>query len=160
MNSGKILVAENNGAYVLKFEGDVRLTLCAALDIFLEKVMATPGLNTVIIDLTETHGIDSTSLGFLAKTSILTQKTFGWKPTIVSTNEDITRLLLSMSFDQVFNIIEQPLSGADHLDELPSQESSEDEAKQRVLEAHKILMGLSDENKEKFQELVKMLESS
>lgn len=160
MNSGKILVAENNGAYVLKFEGDVRLTLCAALDIFLEKVMATPGLNTVIIDLTETQGIDSTSLGFLAKTSILTQKTFGWKPTIVSTNEDITRLLLSMSFDQVFNIIEQPLSGADHLDELPSQESSEDEAKQRVLEAHKILMGLSDENKEKFQELVKMLESS
>lgn len=160
MNSGKILVAENNGAYVLKFEGDVRLTLCAALDIFLEKVMATPGLNTVIIDLTETQGIDSTSLGFLAKTSILTQRTFGWKPSIVSTNEDITRLLLSMSFDQVFNIIEQPINTADQLDELPSQESSEDDAKNRVVEAHKILMGLSDENKEKFQELVKMLESS
>lgn len=160
MNSGKILVAENNGAYVLKFEGDVRLTLCAALDIFLEKVMATPDLHTVIIDLTDTQGIDSTSLGFLAKTSILTQKTFGWKPTIVSTHEDITRLLLSMSFDQVFNISEQPVSAVQSLNELPCQDSSEDEARNRVLEAHKILMGLSDENKAKFQELVKMLESS
>ncbi|MEZ5524431.1 MAG: STAS domain-containing protein [Pseudomonadales bacterium] len=160
MNSGKILVAKNDGAYVLKFQGDVRLTLCAALDIFLEKMVSIPDLKAVIIDLTETEGIDSTSLGFLAKTSILTQKAFGWKPTIVSTHEDITRLLMSMSFDQVFNIIEQPISEAAQLAELPSQESSEEEAKDRVLEAHKILMGLSDDNKEKFQELVKMLESS
>lgn len=160
MSSGKILVAESNGVYVIKFEGDVRLTLCAALDIFLEKMMAEPDLNTVVIDLTDTQGIDSTSLGFLAKISILTQKAFGWKPAIVSTNPDILRLLFSMSFDQVFDILNEPITDAKALDELPEKQTSEGETKCRVLEAHKILMGLSDDNKAKFQELVSMLESS
>jgi len=160
MSSGKILVAKNNGVYVLKFQGDVRLTLCAALDIFLEKMIAEPELKAVFIDLTETQGIDSTSLGFLAKISILTQKTYGWKPSIISISEDITRLLLSMSFDQVFNIIEDRIDGDDSLDELPCMEASEQDAKKQVIEAHKILMGLSDDNKAKFQELVSMLESS
>jgi len=160
MSSGKILVAKNNGVYVLKFQGDVRLTLCAALDIFLEKMIAEPELQAVFIDLTETQGIDSTSLGFLAKISILTQKTYGWKPSIISISEDITRLLLSMSFDQVFNIIEDRIDGTDNLDELPCMEASEQDTREQVLEAHKILMGLSDDNKAKFQELVSMLESS
>jgi anti-anti-sigma factor len=160
MNTGKIMVAKSNGVYVLKFNGDVRLTLCAALDIFLEQMIAEPELQAVFIDLTDTVGIDSTSLGFLAKISILTQKTYGWKPTIISVSDDITRLLMSMSFDQVFNIIEERIDGDDTLDELPTIEASEQDTKEQVLEAHKILMGLSDDNKAKFQELVSMLESS
>jgi len=160
MSSGKILVAKNNGVYVLKFTGDVRLTLCAALDIFLEKMIAEPALQAVFIDLTDTQGIDSTSLGFLAKISILTQKTYGWKPNIISVSDDITRVLLSMSFDQVFNIIEERIDDTDDLDELPDIEASELDTKDQVIEAHKILMGLSDDNRAKFQELVSMLESS
>lgn len=154
------MVAKNNGVYVLKFNGDVRLTLCAALDIFLEKMIAEPDLKAVFIDLSDTIGIDSTSLGFLAKISILTQKTHGWKPSIISVSDDITRLLMSMSFDQVFNIIEERIDGDDTLDELPTIEASEQDTKEQVLEAHRILMGLSDDNKAKFQELVSMLESS
>jgi len=160
MKSGQIMVAKNNGVYVLKFNGDVRLTLCAALDIFLEKMIAEPELQAVFIDLSDTVGIDSTSLGFLAKISILTQKTYGWKPTIISVSDDITRLLMSMSFDQVFNIIEERIDGDESLNELPTIEASEQDTKEQVLEAHRILMGLSDDNKAKFQELVSMLESS
>lgn len=154
------MVAKNNGVYVLKFNGDVRLTLCAALDIFLEQMIAEPDLQAVFIDLSDTVGIDSTSLGFLAKISILTQKTYGWKPSIITVSDDITRLLMSMSFDQVFNIIEERIDGDDTLDELPTIEASEQDTKEQVLEAHRILMGLSDDNKAKFQELVSMLESS
>lgn len=160
MNSGKILVAKNNGVYVLKFKGDVRLTLCAALDIFLEKMIAEPKLQAVFIDLSDTVGIDSTSLGFLAKISILTQKTFGWKPNIISTSDDITRLLLSMSFDQVFNIIEERIDEEVDLGELPEIAASEQDTKLQVIEAHRILMGISEDNKAKFQELVSMLEST
>ena len=39
MDSGKILGAKKNGVYVLKLEGDVRLTICAALEIFLENCL-------------------------------------------------------------------------------------------------------------------------
>lgn len=159
MNSGKILVAKKQGVYLLKFVGDVRLTLCAALDIFVERMMADKDLNSVYIDLTETQGIDSTSLGFLAKIAISTQKYCNWKPTLISTNPDITRILMSMGFDAVFNLVEQPLDDAAQLEELQAANCSEQEVKAKVLEAHRILMGLNDENKGKFQELVQMLET-
>lgn len=159
MNGGKILVAKKKGVYVLKFVGDVRLTLCTALDIFLERMMADPDLNAVFIDLSDTEGIDSTSLGFIAKIAIATQKFCNWKPTVISVQPDITRILMSMGFDAVFNIIDKRIDEATSLDELPIVESSEEQVKDKVLEAHKILMGLNDSNKEKFQELVTMLES-
>ena len=159
MNGGKILVAKKKGVYVLKFVGDVRLTLCTALDIFLERMMADPELNAVFIDLSDTEGIDSTSLGFIAKIAIATQKLCNWKPTVISVQPDITRILMSMGFDAVFNIIDTRIDEATSLDELPLVESSEEQIKDKVLEAHKILMGLNDSNKEKFQELVTMLES-
>ena len=57
-------------------------------------------------------------------------------------------------------IIEDRIDDGNNLDELPCMECSEQETKEQVLEAHKILMGLSDDNKAKFQELVSMLESS
>ncbi|MCB1661581.1 MAG: STAS domain-containing protein [Pseudomonadales bacterium] len=159
MNSGKILVAKKQGVYVLKFVGDVRLTLCTALDIFVERMMADRELNAVFIDLSDTQGIDSTSLGFIAKIAISTQKNYDWKPTIISVNPDITRILLSMGFDAVFEIINQRIDDAETLNELHALECTETQAKDKVIEAHRILMGLNDENKEKFQELVEMLET-
>jgi len=159
MNSGKILVAKKQGVYVLKFLGDVRLTLCAALDIFVERMLSDRELRAVFIDLSDTQGIDSTSLGFIAKIAIATQKYCNWKPTIISTNPDITRILLSMGFDAVFQIIDQPIDDAEILSEIEMLECSEAQAKEKVLEAHRILMGLNDQNKAKFQELVEMLEN-
>lgn len=159
-SSGKILVAKKNGLYVLKMEGDVRLTISTGLDAFLDKMMAEADLNAVVIDLAAAKAIDSTTLGFLAKISIQTQKAFGWLPTIISINPDITRVLYSMGFDQVFNLIEEPIDETLDLQTLDADSSNEDEVRLKVIEAHKILMNLNEENRSKFQELVDMLEAS
>ncbi len=37
MSTGKIQFAEQNGSFVLKFVGEVRLTLCSALDSTIER---------------------------------------------------------------------------------------------------------------------------
>ncbi|MCG8533060.1 MAG: hypothetical protein MI749_20725, partial [Desulfovibrionales bacterium] len=63
MSAGKIQYAESDGSFVLKFIGDVRLTLSSTLDSTLESILSHPGIRSVIIDLSETEGIDSTSLG-------------------------------------------------------------------------------------------------
>ena len=160
MDSGKILVAKKNGVYVLKLEGDVRLTICAALETFLEKMILEPDLEAVFIDLTDTIAVDSTTLGFLAKISIQTKKKFNWIPTIITVNDDITRVLMSMGFDQVFDFINERIDPPGNLEELNSLELGEDAMKGRVLEAHKILMGLNEQNRSKFKELVDVLEAS
>ncbi|PCC98745.1 anti-sigma factor antagonist RssC [Halopseudomonas pelagia] len=160
MTTGKIQFAESEGTFVLKFVGDVRLTLCAALDAYIEKIFSVLTFNAIIIDLTETDGIDSTSLGLLAKLSILSKQKVGFLPTLVSNQEDMNRLLQSMGFDQVFNIVSQITPTDAELEDLPGQLLSENLVKDKVLEAHRILMNLNEHNRDAFRDLVSALESS
>lgn len=160
MTTGKIQFAESEGTFVLKFIGDVRLTLCAALDAYIEKIFSALTFRAIVIDLTETHGIDSTSLGLLAKLSILSNNRVGLLPTLVSTHEDMNRLLQSMGFDQIFNIVAESTPTDIELQDLPGQILSEDQVKDRVLEAHRILMDLNEHNRAAFTDLVGTLESS
>ena len=158
MSTGKIQFAEQSGTFILKFVGEVRLTLCSALDATIEKIFTSLNFSAIVIDLTETRSIDSTTLGLLAKLSILSRQKIGLLPTVVTTHDDITRLLQSMGFDQVFNIVESPLPCSECLADLPSQDQSEEVVKAKVLEAHRILMGLNDSNREAFHDLVSALE--
>ncbi len=159
MSTGKIQYAVVDGSYILKFVGDVRLTLCSALDAFAAQMFADPAFNQVIIDLAETDNIDSTSLGLLAKISIHSQQAFDTKPTIVSPREDITRILLSMGFDQVFHLVAEPQELKACLEELTCEGCSEEVAREKVLEAHRILMGLNEQNRLAFQDLMRALEA-
>lgn len=160
MDAGKILVAKSQGIYIIKFVGDVRLNLCTTLDQYTDDMFVNPDFKTVIIDLTETQCIDSTSLGQLAKISILFKEKYGQLPTIISINDDINRILMSMGFDKVFYIVKELVSKVEYLDELPLKSVDESEMKMRVLNAHKLLMDMNDNNRDAFQDLVKSLEDN
>lgn len=156
---GRILVAEHDGVYLMLFEGDVRLTLCTAFDGFLERMFEDRNFRSVLVDLSRTQSIDSTSLGLLAKLSIQADKRFGYRPTLISTRPDITRLLTSMGLDEVFNLVEQPLEHEKQLAELPCTAASDEEVRERVIEAHRILMDMNDANRNAFEDLVTTLEA-
>ncbi len=160
MDTGKILVAHKLGIYIVKFIGDVRLSLCSTLDQYTDRMFEDADFKTVIIDLTETLCIDSTSLGQLAKISILYKEKFSSLPTIVSTQEDINRILKSMGFDKVFHIVQDSEPQLECLDELAVQSVDEQEMKEQVIKAHKLLMDLNDNNRAAFQDLVKSLEDN
>ncbi|BAN49323.1 anti-sigma factor antagonist RssC [Metapseudomonas resinovorans] len=160
MSTGKIQFAEQDGTFVLKFVGEIRLTLCSALDATIEKIFSALNFSAIVIDLTETQSIDSTTLGLLAKLSILSRQKIGLLPTVVTTHPDITRLLQSMGFDQVFNIVGTPVPCPECLEDLPPQDQTEDVVRTKVLEAHRILMGLNESNREAFHDLVSALERS
>ena len=54
---GRILVGDHEGVYVLLFQGDVRLTLCTAVDSFLDRMFDDTGFRSVVVDLAgETGG--------------------------------------------------------------------------------------------------------
>lgn len=155
---GRILVGDHNGVYVLRFRGDVRLTLCTAVDAFLDRMFDDASFRSVIVDLSDTESIDSTSLGLLAKLSIEAARRLGYRPTLVSTHPDISRILVTMGLDDVFNVVQEPLEHTDQLDELACCSATEDEVRGRVLEAHRILMSMNEHNRAAFQDLVKTLE--
>ncbi len=154
----KILQAEEQGVYVLKFVGEIRLNLCSTLDNLVESITQDPNFRTVVIDLSETEVIDSTTLGLLAKIALAAKKQSGFVPSLISTHADITRIINSMGFDSIFIIVSKPVSSQQHLEEIPFLKASEQEVRDKVLEAHKILMGMNTRNQEEFKNLVHALE--
>lgn len=161
MDTCKMQYAVHNGTYVLKLRGDVRVPLCTTLEAFVEQhVLLDDQLRTVLIDLTETESIDSTALGLLAKIAVAMQAKQLGRPVIFCINPDIKRILSSMGFDQVFRILRSTAVQRDTLDELPMDAITvtDDEMTQRIIDAHRTLMSLNDNNEECFRNLVDALE--
>ena len=158
MSDCRICAASNDGAHVLKLEGDVRLTMCTALDQYFQSMFAEPGFVSVWVDVTEADGLDSTTLGMLAQLAIQTKERFAFRPAIFSTNPSIDRLLMAMGFSQLFDLrsgrCDVPCS-----QDLPARNASEDEVRMKVIDAHRTLMGLNEANKAAFDDLVRTLES-
>ena len=159
MNNGRILVATVNDVPILKFIGDVRVLMSSALDNYFNSLYNRAILDRMMVDMTETQGIDSTALGLLAKMSIQLRNRFNVRPTIISTNPDITRILKSMSIDLICEIIETVDNQETCFDELNPLQETEDSVRQKVIEAHQTLMSLSENNRAEFQDLVSALKS-
>ena len=162
---GKILYAEDQGVHVLKFIGEVRLTLGPAIASFLSQLKAAKNFKSIVIDLSETQCIDSTALGLLARIAICTRDSFGAMPSVISPREDITRMLKSMAMEEVCLILKEcvcpdndlPTQAAE-LSPAPKEMLTEEALREQVLEAHKTLMSLNQKNRDKFKELVSVLE--
>lgn len=160
MDACKMQYAVHNGTYVLKLRGDVRVPLCTSLESFVEDhLLNDAGLRSVLIDLTETEAIDSTALGLLARIAVALQTRKLGRPVILCINPDIERILVSMGFDQVFRILQTTAALRDKLAELPVDCLSEDEVTQSVIDAHRTLMSLNENNQVSFRSLVDALEN-
>lgn len=162
MQEGQILVAEHDGVSVIKMVGDVRLTLCVSFDQFIDDMFNKENFKAILFDLSEAEAIDSTTLGLMAKISILGQDKFGTRPTVLSTNVSINRILITMGFADIFTIVDQledPILNKP-CENLMEENMAEELVKEKVVEAHKILMDLNQYNKETFINLVNMLENN
>lgn len=159
MKPGQILVADHNGVYIIKMVGDVRLTLCISFDQFIDSMFKSANFTSVLFDLSDAEAIDSTTLGLMAKISILGQERCGIQPVILADNPSIQRILQTMGFADIFTIVEK--LDAPVLANFPLKcvNCDEQQVKEKVIEAHKILMGLNASNADTFRDLVNMLES-
>ncbi len=158
MSDGRILAASHNGAYVIRLVGDVRLTLCTTIDDYFQKMYGDPEFTSVWVDLCDAEGIDSTTLGLLAKLALEVKEKFGFEPAIYSCDPSIVRLLKSMGFHQLYELHEEACSNLENIAEIPTVSGSEEAVREKVVEAHKVLMGLSDENRARFKDLMAALE--
>lgn len=160
MSSGQILVAQHNGVSVIRLLGDVRLNLCISFDQFISSMFAQEEVQSVVFDLRDAEGIDSTTLGLMAKIAIGAGERGLGKPVVVTQDPGILRLLCSMGFDDIFELVSHT-DLPDKSKELVLHEDTHDEVrvKEKILEAHRILMELNQSNKVKFWELVETLEN-
>ena len=160
MQEGKILAASHDGAYVIRLEGDVRLTLCTTIDEYFQTMFDDPDFTSVWVDLCAAEGIDSTTLGLLAKLALTAKEKFGFQPAIFSCDPGINRLMKSMGFQRLFDLREETCADEEGIAEIPAVKGNEEALKGKVIEAHRVLMGLSEENRVRFKDLMVALERS
>lgn len=160
MNAGVIKVADKDGIFVIKMQGDVRLTLSLSFDEFIDTMFASPNFSSVIFDLSEAQAIDSTTLGLMAKISLQGRALAHMDPIVISCNPSITKLLDSMGFTELLQVVESADIGHEQFQLLPSDETNinEQELRDKVLEAHRTLVDMNANNRETFKELIQSLE--
>lgn len=159
MAEGKILAASKHGAYVIRMTGDVRLTLSTTIDDYFDKMYEDDNFVSVWVDLCDADGIDSTTLGILAKLAIEVKQKFGLTPAIYSCDSGINRLLKSMGFQRLFNLHEELCGISEFISEIPVIPTTEQGVKEKVIEAHRVLMDISEDNKLRFKDLMAVLEA-
>ena len=158
MSSSKVYYAVNEGIHGLKYVGDIRYTIGASLDKFIKTLFDGPRPEGFMVDLREVETIDSTNLGLLARIANLMKQCGAPRVTLVSTNEDINRQLVSIGFDEVFDIVDETGHVLSYGQELDLQENAGPEMAQTVINAHRTLMSINEENKARFQDVIELFE--
>lgn len=156
--NGKIYFSEQGCNFFLRFVGDVRVTLCAALNTYVEKLFSEDEICSVVIDLRKANAVDSTTLGLLARIALHTNEIGIIKPILLVKDASMFRLVESMGFDEIFSIQESFPDTCQQWRSLPCTSVSTDEAREQVIEAHKILMSMNNKNMNTFSDLVSALE--
>ena len=163
--SGEILVADHKGVYVIKMSGDVRLTLCIPFDNCIENLIAREDFCTILFDLNDAYGLDSTTLGLIVKLAVKSKSKYNKTPLILCNEPAIKRLIMTMGLDDVCELVtDLPSSCSDIYSEVncftnlePSTKADESLLKSKILESHYALMELNKINRETFKDLVQTL---
>ena len=158
--TGKVLHATHETVHVLRFVGEIRHPMGPALERFLEQLLSREPGAGLVIDLSETEINDSTCLGLLARTAQNLRQQGRGKATLVSRRPDITEVLRSMSFDRLFNIVDEMLLSGPIAERALATPGAcdEDILLGTMLRAHRTLMELSEHNRLQFKEVVEALQ--
>ncbi len=158
MENGAVYYAKHQDSYVIKPTGSVRYQLGCSFDEFLKRLFAREDFNDILIDLTEVTMIDSTFLGLLAKIANYIRRRFDRKVTIISSNEDINKILDSVGFYSVFNISNADAAISGDADRMATRDADRSQLARTLYDAHRILSDLNEKNREMFKNVVEELQ--
>lgn len=143
---------------VIRFDGDVRLSLCTTLDDLIDRLLVGSEHQGVLIDLTPAHNIDSTCLGLIAKLGIESQQRYGKAPTLVCPVGDVFSQVDGLGVLDLFDHHARFDLGSVPVRPLEPVDCADSAARPLVLQAHQVLMGLNEQNQILFTDLVKALD--
>ncbi|MBP3394718.1 MAG: STAS domain-containing protein [Lentisphaeria bacterium] len=151
MKNAEVLIASNDGVYSIKVNGRATFE-CAPPLRSLAKDLENVMFKRVDVDLSACTGMDSTFMGILAMLGLRSKK-IDAVMTIFNAGELNKSLLFGLGLKKLFNFSEGEVS-------FGAQTGAADGAAdkivnaQTVLDAHKTLMDVDEENVKKFEKVV------
>jgi anti-anti-sigma factor len=154
----QVFFADYEGVYIFKLVGNFQFSLCPAVEECMRTVLTEKGMRPVVVDMTETTGIDSTGMGLLAQIALHSKRMLQAKPTLLVADKDILKILRGMDFETVFAILYGNESAGAEFQEIQPIAADEKELTRHILEAHRTLMSMSPENKATFEQVIQVFE--
>ncbi|BDU50184.1 STAS domain-containing protein [Haliovirga abyssi] len=152
------LYGEIDGKGFIKFVGNATMKNSKTLEDLFEKLFKSDK-KEIVLDFEECNYMDSTMLGLIAKTAIKFKKSWGLAIYALNTPNIILTSLKSTGVNKLMEFIEDENLKVVEVKKLETKDyDNKEEKTKHILEAHKTLMGLSDENKEVFKNVVNLLE--
>jgi anti-anti-sigma regulatory factor len=157
MREGNVLYADFDHVHVLRYVGDVRYPLAPSVSGFVDVLLPRMNGDALVFDLSDADAIDSTNLGEMARIADRLSEYGGKRAAIISTRPEISQVLFSMAFDEVFDICTESYV-AQGGEPIPAVSTSRDASLRGILTAHRRLMQMSEANRRQFSEVVDLLE--
>jgi anti-anti-sigma factor len=161
----KIYVATTDQLTVLQLRNVIRFDQCCSLNQFIEQYYAADHVAELLIDLTHATFLDSTALGAIAQIAVQAKARGLAKTKVIVNHPDLIQILKSVCFDQVFDLIEQPLAehqsilnNAEFFEAIDTKKQGQGGLARAILNAHQQLMALSESNRQRFQEVSDILD--
>lgn len=152
----KFLVGELDDKIFIKFVGNATMKNSKTLEDLFNKLFKKEA-KEIVFDFEKCNYMDSTMLGFIAKTAIKIKKE--WNGFIYEMNSS-NMVKTSLKSTGVYNLMRHIEVSADvEMNELETKDfDSKDDKAKHIYDAHKTLMGLSEENEKVFKNVVELLE--
>ncbi len=155
----RFLYNKNDKNLSIKLVGDIKYSYSNNFSNFIDCVFSSIENHEILIDLTETKYIDSTNLGLLAKIARLQRRKNNKKVTIICNQPNIINILESMGFDMVFILVKNIAVDYNECKEIQAIPDLNDrETAKLMLEAHKELAELNENNRQTFKDVINFLE--
>ena len=156
MGEPRVTYARQGDVWILRFEGPIRYLLAPSVDRFIDRLFAGPAPYAVCLDLRGATAIDSTGIVLLAKVANGMHEAGRTRPVVVSTNPEISELLVNLCLDEVCILAASAPDAPDAAvgESIPYTTPGERELARTVLEAHRLLSAISEENREAFRSVI------
>ena len=158
---GEVYYAVTGDRAFLKLVGVIRHPVSQRLSSAVSRIFSRTDVRRIVVDLQQAEFIDSTCMGLLARVASRGLELGCERPLIVSVQPEINRLLRSMGFDRVFVLVDNPASpttGLADAAELAGIARRPDP--KLILEAHRALGAMNEQNQHLFQNVIAQLETA
>ena len=167
MPDGRVTYAAEAGWHVLRYFGRVDSTIAPAIERFIDGLPHGPTdvVRPFLFDLCGARLLDSTNLGLIARVVERSRAQGAGRSLVLSQCGDIDDFVRSMGFESIVDLTAQrPESvreGASCADAevVTDETTSQGEMLRTMLEAHRALAGLDDQETGQWRDVVTMLEA-
>lgn len=158
MDQNDVLYVLENRCLYLNMIGEIRHTLCVGLDTLIRQLIQQDQVDKFVVDLRQASFLDSTSLGIIARMARDMHSKSSDKPILISTNEDVNQILNSVQFNSITQIVKNWDNLPDQYYEISIHTNQPRSPREIILESHKELSRISEDNLDKFVGVIKSLE--